>query len=111
MTAPAVGRPWPAGSVAVNGRSNSMSPSLDGPYSRAPGPGAPARSSRVQPPAPTVCDGCQGGAAGTDAQEVVESTDEHRGRSVAEQLIRKQPQAPPAKTQHDVNPGNQTEPP
>ena len=27
-----------------------------------------------------------------------------RGSSVAEQLIRKQPQAPPPRTQHDVNP-------
>jgi hypothetical protein len=35
--------------------------------------------------------------------------DERWGSSVAEQLIRKQPEAPPDSTQHDVTPGNQTQ--
>ena len=43
--------------------------------------------------------------------EVLESTDERRGSSVAEQLIRKQPQVPTDRTQHDATPGNQTQQP
>ena len=50
-------------------------------------------------------------AVGQNATEVVEFTDERRGSSVAEQLIRKQPQTPVDSTQHDVNPGNQTQQP
>jgi hypothetical protein len=48
---------------------------------------------------------------GEDAPEVAESMYEHRGSSVAEQLIRNEPQAPPRRTQHDINPGNQTQQP
>jgi len=56
--------------------------------------------------------------AGTEAgirertrRKWVESTDERRDCSVREQLIRKQPQAPPESTQHDVTSGNQTQQP
>ena len=49
--------------------------------------------------------------AGQNAPEVVEFTDERRGSSVAEQLIRKHPEPPPDSTQHDVEPGDQTQQP
>src|ERR1700730_5732826 len=35
----------------------------------------------------------------------------NQGSSVAEQLIRKQPQVPTDRTQHDATPGNQTQEP
>jgi len=53
-----------------------------------------------------------GGPAGPGThatQEVVDFSDDRRGSSVAEQLIRNEPVAPPTDTQHDVNPGNQTQ--
>jgi len=49
------------------------------------------------------------GQWGHNTPEVVESTDERRGSSVAEQLIRKQSRAPGDGTQADVTPGNQTQ--
>ena len=49
------------------------------------------------------------GQRGQDASEVVKFTDERRGSSVAEQLIRKEPRAPADRTQHDVPRGNQTQ--
>jgi hypothetical protein len=55
--------------------------------------------------------GTRVGQSGQGAPEVVEFTDERRGSSVAEQLIRKQPQPPPDSTQPDVTPGNQTQQP
>jgi hypothetical protein len=48
----------------------------------------------------------RGGQSGQNASEVAELMNERRCSSVAEQLIRKQPQLPAARTQHDVNPGN-----
>jgi hypothetical protein len=45
---------------------------------------------------------------GQNAPEMIECTDERRGSSVAEQLIRKEPQMPADSTQRDVTPGNQT---
>jgi hypothetical protein len=48
---------------------------------------------------------------GAEDAEVAESMDERRGSSVAEQLIRKQPQAPPDSTQQDVTPGNESQQP
>jgi hypothetical protein len=60
----------------------------------------------VEPDAGTGARWC-----GEDEPEVAESMDERRGSSVAEQLIRKQPQAPTDRTQHDATPGNQTQQP
>jgi hypothetical protein len=59
------------------------------------------RPGAVEPDAGTGARRC-----GEDAPEVEESMYERRGSSVAEQLIRKQPQAPADSTQHDINPGN-----
>jgi hypothetical protein len=55
-----------------------------------------------------------GGPAGPGThatQEVVDFSGERRGSSVAEQLIRNEPVAPPTDTQHDVNPGTPTQQP
>jgi hypothetical protein len=64
------------------------------------------RSVIVEPDAATRM-----GQSGHNTPEVIESTDERRGSSVAEQLIRKQPQTPADSTQHDVPPGNPTQQP
>ncbi len=48
---------------------------------------------------------------GQNAPEMIASTNESRGRSVAEQLIHKQLQVPTDSTQHDATPGNQTQQP
>ena len=42
---------------------------------------------------------------------MADSMDERRGSSVAEQLIRKQPQTPSDSMKHDVAPGNPTQQP
>jgi hypothetical protein len=57
--------------------------------------------------------GCrsQGGQEGQNRPEVVEFTDERRGSSVAEQLIRKHPRVPTDSTQPDATAGNQTQQP
>jgi hypothetical protein len=54
--------------------------------------------------------GSKAGQSGRNAPEVVESTGERRGSSVAEQLIRKHPQVAPDPTQLGANPGNPTQP-
>ena len=52
--------------------------------------------------------GKSGRARAVGASEVSVESSERRGSSVAEQLIRKQPQAPSDSPQHDVSSGNQT---